>query len=73
MSRVCGGAEEVLVRVCRFDVKVGGDAVVVVKCDGDVKEVSGCGGGFVGKFDDGIYVVKYGDEVCKFVLSVCPN
>ena len=30
MSRVCGGAEEVLVRVCRFDVKVGGDAVVGV-------------------------------------------
>ena len=28
MSGMCGGAEEVLVRVCRFAVKVGGDAFV---------------------------------------------
>ena len=41
-------------RVCRFDVKVGEDAVVVVKRErnSDVKEVNGCGGGFVGKFDN---------------------
>ena len=30
MFGVCGGAEEVLVRACRFNVQVGGDAVVVV-------------------------------------------
>ena len=73
MSGVCGGAEEVLVRVCRFDVKVGGDAVVVVKRNSDVKEVNGCGGGFVGEFDGRMYVVKCVNEVCKFVLSMCPN
>ena len=56
-----------------LDVKVGGDAVVVVKCNSDVKEANGCGGGFVGKFDGRMYVVKCGDEVCKFLLSVCPN
>ena len=73
MFGVCGGAEEVLVRVCRFNVQVGGDAVVVVECNSDVEEVNGCGGGFVGKFDGGMYVVECGDEVRKFVLSVCPN
>ena len=73
MSGVCGGAEEVLVRVCRFDVKVSGDAVVVVERNSDIEEVNGCGGGFVGDFDGRMYVVKCGDEVCKFVLSMCPN
>ena len=39
MSGVCVGAVEVLVRVFRFDVKVGGDAVVVVKRNSNVKDV----------------------------------
>ena len=52
-------SEEVLVHVCRFDVKVGRDAaVVIVKRNSDVEEVNGCGGGFVGKFDGRMYVVK---------------
>ena len=36
MSGMCRGAEEVLVRVCRFSVKVDGDAVVVVESNSDV-------------------------------------
>ena len=52
MSGVCGGAEEVLVHVRRFNVKVGGDAVVVVKRNSDVKEVNGCGGGFLHMSND---------------------
>ena len=36
MPGVCGGAKEVLMRVCRFNVKVDGDAVVVVESNSDV-------------------------------------
>ena len=36
VSGVCGGAKEVLVRVCWFNVKFGGDAVVVVESNNDV-------------------------------------
>lgn len=48
---------EVPLRVCQFNVKVSGDAIVIVEHDSDVLEVSGCGGGFVDKFDDGMPVV----------------
>ena len=36
MSGVCGGAKGVLLRVCRFNAKVGGDVAVVVESNNDV-------------------------------------
>ena len=27
----------------------------------------------MGEFDGGMYGVESGDEICKFVLSICPN
>ena len=36
MSKVCGGAEEALVRAFRFNVNVGRDAVVIVESNSDV-------------------------------------
>ena len=73
MFGVCGGAEEILVCVCGFDIEICGEGVVFIDRNCDVKKMYGLFGLFTGEFNCGMGTVKCIDKVSEFVLSVCPN
>ena len=70
---VCGGAEEILVCVCGFDIEIFGEGVVFIDRNCDIKEMYGLFGLFTCEFNSGMGTVKCIDKVSEFVLSVCPN
>ena len=70
---MCGGAEEILVCFCGFDIEICGEGVVFIDINCDIKKMYGLFGLFTGEFNSGMGTVKCIDKVSEFVLSVCPH